>query len=94
MTRKAKAARPASDAKSRTKVGPKAAKTAPKMTAPSKPAKSRPRKIAVVQAPTSTPPSKEQIDIRAYEIWLRKGRPLGQDTQNWFEAEAELKASL
>ncbi len=32
----------------------------------------------------------DQIAERAYEIWLRKGRPRGQDHDNWVEAEAEL----
>ena len=45
------------------------------------------------KTPISAAPSTEQISKRAYEIWMRKGRPLGQDTQNWLEAEAELKAS-
>lgn len=32
----------------------------------------------------------DDIARKAYEIWLAKGRPLGQDQQNWHEAEAEL----
>ena len=32
----------------------------------------------------------DDIARKAYEIWLAKGRPLGQDEQNWCEAEAEL----
>lgn len=32
----------------------------------------------------------DQIARRAYEIWLARGRPLGQEQQNWYEAEAEL----
>ena len=35
----------------------------------------------------------DQIAARAYEIWLRKGRPTGQDEQNWRQAEAELLAA-
>ena len=58
------------------------AKAAGKATV--KPTKSK--KAVIGQAPTV-----EQISIRAYEIWLRKGRPIGQDTQNWLEAEAQLK---
>lgn len=42
---------------------------------------------------TDTPPSLEQLHLRAYEIWLHKGQPTGQDQQNWFEAEAELLQS-
>lgn len=51
-----------------------------------KPAK--PKKNVINQSPTA-----EQISIRAYEIWLRKGRPIGQDEANWLEAEAELKVA-
>ena len=33
----------------------------------------------------------ETISSRAYEIWLRKGCPRGQDQENWLEAEHELQ---
>jgi hypothetical protein len=33
----------------------------------------------------------DQIAQRAYEIWLAKGRPPGQEEQNWHQAEAELR---
>jgi hypothetical protein len=36
----------------------------------------------------------EMIAQRAREIWERKGRPCGQDEQNWLEAEALLHAEL
>jgi hypothetical protein len=32
----------------------------------------------------------DQIAARAYEVWLRKGRPEGLDRQNWVDAEREL----
>lgn len=32
----------------------------------------------------------ESVARRAYEIFESKGRPLGSDLENWFEAEAEL----
>jgi len=35
-----------------------------------------------------------QIAQRAREIWERKGRPQGQDEQNWREAEEELKREM
>lgn len=61
---------------------------------PAAPTKSKPKpKSKPAGKPTiSAAPTTEQISVRAYEIWLRKGRPLGQDTQNWLEAEAQLKA--
>jgi len=34
----------------------------------------------------------DKIAARAYEIWVRKGKPHDQDLQNWTEAEAELRA--
>ena len=39
---------------------------------------------------TGCTPNYEQIAQRAYEIWLGKGRPSGQDIENWKQAEAEL----
>jgi len=36
----------------------------------------------------------QQIAERAYYIWLRKGRPIGQDLQNWREAEADLLGQM
>lgn len=48
-----------------------------------------------------TPPSggaaeipRDKIEARAYEIWVRKGKPHGQDLQNWTEAETELRAEF
>ena len=53
---------------------------------------------AAPQAPASSPTSIEiphdKIAARAAEIWDRKGRPHGQDVQNWMEAEAELRAEF
>ena len=40
--------------------------------------------------PVSFPP--EKIASRAYEIWVRRGKPLHAELQNWLDAEAELKA--
>jgi hypothetical protein len=33
----------------------------------------------------------EKIAQRAYEKWVKRGRPHGQDRQDWLEAEAELR---
>lgn len=49
---------------------------------------------APVAAPVTKTISNDQIAERAYYIWLRKGRPFGQDDQNWLEAVAELTAEL
>jgi hypothetical protein len=37
---------------------------------------------------------REKIAQRAYEKWLKKGRPQGTDVQDWLEAEAELKVEI
>jgi hypothetical protein len=34
----------------------------------------------------------EKIAMRAYEKWVKRGRPQGTDKQDWIEAENELKA--
>jgi hypothetical protein len=34
----------------------------------------------------------DKIAMRAYEKWVKRGRPHGTDQQDWAEAEAELKA--
>jgi hypothetical protein len=36
----------------------------------------------------------EKIALRAYEKWVKRGRPAGTDLQDWIEAEAELKAEM
>jgi hypothetical protein len=58
---------------------------------------SRARKASAVAASGSqaavahsTAPSHDEIAARAYQVYVRKGRPEGRDTENWLEAEAEL----
>jgi hypothetical protein len=34
----------------------------------------------------------EKIAMRAYEKWVKRGRPQGTHVQDWLEAENELKA--
>ncbi len=45
-----------------------------------------------------TPPAvkvpHEKIAMRAYEKWVKRGRPFGSPEQDWNEAEAELKAEM
>jgi hypothetical protein len=36
----------------------------------------------------------ERIALRAYEKWVKRGRPAGTDVQDWIEAEAELRAEV
>jgi len=37
-------------------------------------------------------PTREQIALRAYEIWLQTGCVSGRDSENWIQAERELSA--
>ncbi|MBY0459533.1 MAG: DUF2934 domain-containing protein [Gemmataceae bacterium] len=61
-------------------VAPPGTATAPVQAAPAKPGR--------------VPIPHDKIAARAAEIWYRKGRPHGQDVQNWMEAEAELQAEF
>ena len=36
----------------------------------------------------------DKIAMRAYEKWIKRGRPPGTDKQDWVEAEAELRAEM
>jgi len=36
----------------------------------------------------------DKIAMRAYERWIKKGKPQGTHVQDWLEAEAELKAEV
>jgi hypothetical protein len=61
----------------------------PRAAAPpdARPSAADPR--AAKPAPHS-PPSHDQIAARAYEIWKSKGSPLGNDREDWFEAQQQL----
>ena len=58
-----------------------------------------PSPVPVLSTEPLTPPASahipdDKIAARAYEIWVRKGRPDGADLVNWQEAEAELRAEF
>jgi hypothetical protein len=36
----------------------------------------------------------EKIAMRAYEKWVKRGRPHGTDMQDWVDAENELRAEM
>lgn len=38
-------------------------------------------------------PTHEQIARRAYEIFIERGQPAGQDLAHWLEAERQLQAA-
>ena len=39
-------------------------------------------------------PTHEQITRRAYEIYVERGRPEGQDLEHWLEAESQLSSAM
>ncbi len=55
-----------------------------------------PAPAPVVAAPVATPKAvkstvtHQMIANKAFEIWERKGRPIGKDLENWQDAEREL----
>ena len=54
------------------------------------------RVVTPTPAPQTTPVKipHEKIAMRAYERWVKRGRPAGTDVQDWIEAEAELRAEM
>ena len=53
----------------------------------------------IATPPTSQPAGQvkvphEKIAMRAYEKWVKRGRPHGSDVQDWVEAENELRAEM
>lgn len=69
-----------------TKPTPARKPAARKTTASSTKGNGAAKKSAVVMTLTH-----DQIARKAYEIWLAKGCPQGQDYANWKEAEAALQ---
>jgi hypothetical protein len=43
---------------------------------------------------SGTLPTQEQIAKRAYEKWVKRGRPQGTHQQDWYEAEMEIKREM
>jgi hypothetical protein len=53
----------------------------------------------IATPPTSQPASQvkiphEKIAMRAYEKWVKRGRPHGSDLQDWVDAENELRTEM
>ena len=82
-------------------------KPKPKLPVKKKPAKKKLTRPSIKPAPIETvEPVIEVVEIieiqidhdaiakRAYEIWEAKGRPEGDGSQNWTEAEAQLRAAI
>jgi hypothetical protein len=52
---------------------------------------------AVTQPPTTPAqigPVHDSIRQRAYEKWLKRGRPANSSLRDWLEAEAEIKSEM
>lgn len=45
------------------------------------------KRRAVKEQPQPEAPTEDQVAVRAYEIWVERGRPEGTDREVWFEAE-------
>lgn len=46
-----------------------------------------------IQNPRTTGSTEEQIRLRAYEIYVERGRADGQEREDWIQAEKELLRS-
>ena len=59
--------------------------------------KTTPRKTAVKKKavlPTessSVPPTHQEVELLAYQLWLDRGKHDGNDAQDWLRAEEKLK---
>ena len=47
-----------------------------------------------VKAAAAVSPTESEIATVAYQLWLNSGCPAGSDQEDWFRAEAMLKAAL
>jgi len=68
------------------------AKTAAVKAAPAKKIAAK-KKVATPIALVPAAPAHEQISRRAYEIWANRGFSHGDHTQDWVQAERELKSA-
>lgn len=82
--------------KAKTAKAKKADKAVPKTVTPAVPVEVVVPTPKAAAAPIEVQPpaaevTDEQISQRAYEIWIEKGRPYGQEQANWDQAVAELR---
>ncbi len=60
--------------------------------APLKKGAKKKAKVRVVRSvPPPPAPTHEQIARLAYELWERRGRPMGSSDEDWWRAEQELR---
>jgi hypothetical protein len=67
------------------------AETVKKAKAPAKPRKTAVKKEAVIEAPKTYMPSREEIEKLAQNYWAQRGFQDGYAEQDWFRAEQELR---
>jgi hypothetical protein len=48
------------------------------------------RKLEAAELIAVAPATYEEIAVRAYELWERRGCPEGSSEEDWFAAEAQL----
>jgi hypothetical protein len=48
-------------------------------------------KKSVSSATVAADPDRKSIEALAYELWLKRGCPVGSDQEDWFRAERELR---
>ncbi|MGP8254030.1 MAG: DUF2934 domain-containing protein [Terracidiphilus sp.] len=64
----------------------------PKAESASKPRKAPAKSKARTNNVTVMPPSQEQIAALAHRYWAERGYQHGQDADDWFRAEQELRS--
>jgi L,D-peptidoglycan transpeptidase YkuD (ErfK/YbiS/YcfS/YnhG family) len=94
-TTKSAAEKPKVAKRTAAKATPAKTETASKSGKPAKPKATRGKKSVdgAMPVPVITL-SHDQISARAFLIWEAKGRPDGQDYQNWQEAEQQLRDEM
>lgn len=75
-------------------VGGREDRTSSAATASPKPGAQPAAVVTEKEAVRSPEITDEQIASRAYELWLERCRPEGQDIEHWLEAERQLRDQL
>jgi hypothetical protein len=47
-------------------------------------------RISLEVRPAESSPTREEIELRAYQIYMERGGADGQDVEDWLQAEREL----
>lgn len=96
-TQSPRSAKTKSSSPARTPRKPKGGGKAKAKAKSAKPVKvAKPVVVSASPTPAASPAAAlqatdEQVAQRAYDIWVEKGRPYGQEDENWAQALAELR---